>query len=79
MANTLGQRTRVPADPPALCKKQAPNIRMWVLPCADFFGPNSWQWSDEAQRIRYALTRMEANDVATFPLTYWRQMTRELG
>jgi len=45
----------------------------------DYFGRNSWQWQDEAQRIRYALSQMEGKEVAPFALTYRRQRTGELG
>jgi len=52
MANALGQRTRVPVEPPALFRNEKhQDIRMWVLTCADYFGQNSWEWQDEAQRI----------------------------
>jgi len=54
MANALGQRTRVPAEPPAMFRNEKhQDIRMWLMTCMDYFGRNSWQWEDEAQRIRY--------------------------
>jgi len=52
---------------------------MWLMACTDYFGRNSWQWEDEAQRIRYAISRMDGKDVAPFALTYRRQMTGETG
>jgi len=52
---------------------------MWLLICMDCFGRNSWQWSDETQLLRYALSGMEGKEVAPFALTYWRQMTGESG
>ena len=53
MANALGQRTRVPAEPPAMFRNvKHQDIRMWLLTWTDYFGRNSWQWDDEAQRIR---------------------------
>ena len=80
MANALGQYTRVPAAPPALFKNEKDQeIRMWLLTCMDYFGRNSWQWQDEAQRIRYALIQMDGKEVAPFVLTYRRQRTGELG
>jgi len=80
MANALGQRTRVPAEPPAMFRNEKhQDIRMWLMTCTDYFGRNSWQWEDEAQRIRYAISRMDGKDVAPFALTYRRQMTAEIG
>jgi len=80
MANPLGQRTRVPAEPPALFRNEKhQDIRMWLLTFRDYFSLNSWEWQDEALRIRYAISRMEGKQVAPFALTYHQQMTGELG
>jgi len=80
MANALGQRTRVPAEPPAMFRNEKqPDIRMWLITCTDYFGRNCWQWEDEAQRIRYAISRMDGKEVAPFALTYRQQMTGEIG
>jgi len=80
MANTLGQRTRLPAEPPAMFRNEKhQDIRMWLLTCRDYFGRNIRQWEDEAQRIRYAMSRMDGKEVAPFALTYRRQMTGETG
>jgi len=49
MANALGQRTRVPAEPPAMFQNEKhQDIRMWLMTCTDYFGRNSWQCEDEA-------------------------------
>jgi len=80
MANALGQRTRVPAEPPAMFRyEKHQGIRMWLMTCTDYFGRNSWQWEDEAKRIRYAMSRMKGKEVAPFALTCRRQMTGEIG
>jgi len=80
MANALGQRTRVPAEPPAMFRNEKhQDIRMWLMTGTDYFGRNRWQWEDEAQRIRYAISRMDRKEVAPFALTYRRQMTGEIG
>ena len=80
MANALGQRTRVPAEPPAMFRNEKHHgIRMCLMTCTDYFGRNRWQWEDEAQGIRYAISRMDGKEVAPFALTYRRQMTREIG
>jgi len=39
MANPLGQRTRVPAEPPPMFRNEKhQDIRMWLMTCADYFG-----------------------------------------
>jgi len=80
MANALGQRTRVPGEPPAMFRNEKhQDIRMWLMTCTDYFGRNSWQCEDEAQRIRYAISRMDGKEVAPFASTTRRQMTGEIG
>jgi len=80
MANALGQRTRVPAEPPAMFRNEKhQDIRMWLLTCTDYFGQNSWQCENQAQGIRYAISRMDGKEVATFALICRRQMTGEIG
>jgi len=49
------------------------------MTCTDYFGRKSWQWEDETQRIRYAISRMDGKELALFGLTYRRQMTGEIG
>ena len=44
MAESLGRRTRVPAEPPAMFRNEKhQDIRMWLMTCTDYFGRNSWQ------------------------------------
>jgi len=39
MANALGQRTRVPAELPAMFRNEKhQDIRMWLMTCTDYFG-----------------------------------------
>jgi len=67
MANALGQRTRVPAEAPAIVRNEKQqDIRMWLMTCTDYFGRNSWKWEDKAQGIQYATSRMEGKAVAPF-------------
>jgi len=80
MANALGQRTRIPAEPHAMFKNEKQqDIRMWLMTCTDYFGRNSWQWEDEAQQIQYGISRMDRKEVGPFALTYRRQMTGLIG
>jgi len=42
MANALGQRTRVPTEPPAMFRNEKhQDIRMWLMTCKNYFGRNS--------------------------------------
>jgi len=80
MADSLGPHTRVPAEPRALFRNEKhQDIHRWLLTCRDYLGRNSWQWEDERQRIRYAISRVKGKEVAPFALTYPWQMTGELG
>jgi len=45
------------------------DIRMWLLTCTDYFGRNSWQWENEAQRIRYTISPIDGKEVAPLALT----------
>jgi len=55
------------------------DIVMWVLTGREHFGQNSWQWENEAQGIRYAISCMDRKEVAPLALTYRRQMMGEIG
>jgi len=55
------------------------DISMQLMACADYFSRNSWEWEDEAQQIRCAISRMDRKEVAPLALTYRRQMTQEIG
>ena len=55
------------------------DILMLLLTCTDYFGQKSWQWENEAQRIRYAISPMDGKEVAPVALTYRRQMMGEIG
>ena len=45
----------------------------------DSFGRNAWQWEEEDERIKYALSMMEGTAVAPFAITYRKKMTVEFG
>jgi len=80
MANALGQRTRVPAEPPAMFRNEKhEDIRMWQIRCADYFGRNSWQWENKAERIPHAISRRDGKEVAPLALTCRGQMTGSIG
>jgi len=55
------------------------NIKLWVLKYKDYFKRNSNQWRAYQDRIQYALTRMEGEEVSAFSFPYRNKMTGELG
>ena len=55
------------------------NIKLWLLQCEDYFEQNPMQWKSDQDRIKYAVGRMEGEDVSAFSLTYQNKMTVELG
>jgi len=78
LADSLGPRTRVPAEPPALFRNEKhQDIHRWLLTCRNYLGQNSWQWEDERQRIGYDISRVKGKEVTPFALTHRRQMTGE--
>jgi len=56
-----------------------PDIRFWLTTCKDLFDRNPYQWQDEADGIKYALSKLKESQVASFAMTYRNQMTGELG
>jgi len=55
------------------------DIQFWLTTCKDFFDRNPYQWQDEADRIKYTLSKLRESQLASFAMTYWNQMTGELG
>ena len=49
------------------------------MACEDIFGRNAWQWEEEDERIKYALSMMERSAVTPFAITYRKKMTGEFG
>src|SRR6195952_212416 len=65
--------------PPVFKSFKHQNIKLWLLQCEDYFRRNPNQWTLDQDRIKYALSRMEGDDVSAFALTYRKKMTGELG
>jgi len=55
------------------------DIWFWLTTCNDFVDRNPYQWQDEADRIKYALSKVKGSQVASFAMTYQNQLTSELG
>ena len=49
------------------------------MACEYFFGGNAWQWKEENEWIKYALSMMEGSAVTPFAITYRKKMTGEFG
>jgi len=68
------------ADAPLPFKnRKDQNVKLWLLQCEDYFKRNPNQWRSDQDRIKYALGRMEGEDVSAFAFTYRNKMTGELG
>ena len=80
IARTMAQGSRRAAQSPFKFEnKPTQDVRVWILACEDFFGRNAWQWEEEDERIKYALSMMEGSAVTPFAITYRKKMTGEFG
>ena len=72
--------TKRPTDPPWVFKnKPHQDIRIWLMAVQDYLERNSHQWTMEVDRIKYAMGRMEGDEVAPFTDTYRKKMSGALG
>ena len=77
---TIGDTSKRPAQPPPEYEHaKHQDVRFWLTACKDFFDRNPFQWRIEADRIKYALSKMKGPQVSSFAMTYRNQMTGELG
>ena len=80
LGRPIGDSTKRPAQPPPEYEHaKHQDIRFWLTACKDFFDRNPSQWPIEADRIKYALCKMNGPQVSSFAMTYRKQMTGELG
>jgi len=54
-------------------------MRLWFLQSEDYFKRNTNQCRSEQDRIKYALKRVNGEDVVVFASTYRNKMTGELA
>ena len=71
MAKAIAQEqllsTKRPSDSPWVFKNIShQDIRIWLISVQNYFERNSHLWMMEVDRIKYALGRMEGDDVARF-------------
>jgi len=65
-----------PADPPEVLKnKSYQDIHIWLMAVQDYFERNTNLLTEVVDRIKYALGRMEGDDVAPFKDTYRKRMS----
>ena len=80
LGRAIGDTTKRPAQPPPdyeHAKHQ--DVSFWLTACKDFFDRYPSQWRIEANRIKYAVSKMKGPQVSSFAMTCRNQMTAELG
>ena len=80
LGRAISVTSKRPAQPPPEYEHaQHHDVRFWLTALKDFFDSNPSQWRIEADRIKYALSKMKGPQVSSFAMTYRNQMTGELG
>ena len=80
LGKAIGDTTKRPAQPPPEYKHaKHQDVRFWLMACKDCFDRNPYKWQDEADRIKYGLSKLKGPQVSAFAMTYRNQMTGELG
>jgi len=80
LGKAIDEKTICPAQSPSgyeHAKQQ--DIRFWLTTCKHFFDRNAYQAQDEAEHIKYAVSKPKGSKLAFFAMTYRNQMTGELG
>jgi len=80
LGKAIGETTKRVAQPPSEYEHaKNPDIRFWLTTCKDCLDRNPYQWQDEADSIKYAMSRLKGLQVASFARTYRNEMTGKLG
>ena len=80
LGRAIGDILKNPAQPPPEYEHaKHQDVRIWLTACKDFFDRNPSQWRIEADRIKYAMSKMKEPQVSSFAMTYRNRMTGELG
>jgi len=80
LGKAIGETTKLPAKALSEYKHaKHQDIRFWLTTCKDMFDGNPYQWQDDADCIKYALSKMKGAQVASFAMAYRNQITGELG
>jgi len=71
LGKAIGDTTKGPAQPPSEYEHaKHQDIRVWLTTWKDFFDRNPYQCQDEADHIKYALSKLKGSQVASFAMTY---------
>jgi len=69
-----------PAQPPSEYEHaKDQDIRFWLTTWKNILDRNPYQWLDEEDRIKKALSKLKGSQVANFARTYRNQMMGESG
>ena len=80
LGRAIGDTSKRPAQPPPKYEQaKHQDVRFWLTACKESFDSNPSQWRIDADRIKYALSKMKGPQVSSFAMTYQNQMTGELG
>jgi len=80
MGIALGGSQRKLPDPTFIFKHlDYQDVKVCILACEAYFARNRLYWVKEEERFSYVRGRMEGKEVATFALSYRKQITGELG
>jgi len=72
--------TKRPFDPPLVFKnKSHQDIGIWLMAVQDYFEWNSHLWTIEVDQMKYALGRMEGDDLSPFTDTYRKRCRGHWG
>jgi len=79
LGKAIGETTKRPPQPPSGYEQAKPqDIRFWLTSGQHYFSRNLCQWQDEADCIKYVLSKVKGSQVVSFAMTYRNQMTGEL-
>jgi len=77
----IGERTHKTSSSTPIRRRtcQTPGYPVLANHGQGFFDGNPYQWQDEADLIKYALSKLKGSQGASFAMTYRNQITREVG
>ena len=68
-------RRREATEPWRYSGEKREDLRAWILACEDYFSRNPWEWTDEKDKIKYAIGRTkEKTQAQLFGIQYRREM-----
>jgi len=68
-------RRREATEPWRYSADKKEDLRAWIMACEDYFARNPWEWTDEKDKIKYALGRTkEKTQAQLFGIQYRREM-----